>query len=587
MMNRNNLKEYYSERESRFGEIAKMYKKKIFSNSLLRVLVFSLGAFLVYYFSHSTPIILISLLVSISVFLFLVKRQVDLKIAFDHNEALKEINSKENQYLAYDFHDFDPGDDLKVIDHPYCQDIDIYGRGSFFQFVNRTVLPPARKKLGQHLLGNDIDDISSRQRIIKELAEQNDWSQQFLAEAYAIKTDVTESEILVWLKDYKSISTGIFKFLPIIMTIFSLIAFGLLIAGAIPESMVMMVLFIGLFISGIKVKNINEMAGRMAKSHHLFQQYAKLLQRIEDKEFICSLSLKNLSSDKPSLKIKRFSKLLNSLNQRNNILISIFVNGFFLRDIWICSKIDKWISENNQDVEEWFNLLHDYDKYISFGIYAFNHNQEIVYPTLKNEGLIKALELGHPLINHEKRISNDFIIDHNDFNIITGANMAGKSTFLRTIGLSIVKANSGLPIIAKSFDYRPIMLISSMRTSDSLSENESYFFAELKRLKYVVNQVESNEYFIILDEILKGTNSKDKAEGSEKFLRRLSKSKSSGIIATHDLSLCKVADDIPSVHNRFFDAQIIDDELYFDYKLKDGVCSNMNASFLMNKMDIV
>ena len=163
----------------------------------------------------------------------------------------------------------------------------------------------------------------------------------------------------------------------------------------------------------------------------------------------------------------------------------------------------------------------------------------------------------------------------------------GKSTFLRTIGLSILMANCGLPVCAKEFLYKPIPLISSMRTNDSLSKEESYFFSELKRLKFIVDELENKSYFIILDEILKGTNSQDKALGSRKFLSRLAQSGSTGLIATHDLSICSLSGSVENITNFYFDAEIINDELHFDYKIKPGICQNMNASFLLKKMKIV
>ncbi len=165
--------------------------------------------------------------------------------------------------------------------------------------------------------------------------------------------------------------------------------------------------------------------------------------------------------------------------------------------------------------------------------------------------------------------------------------MAGKSTFLRTVSLQIVMANTGLPVCASKTEYTPIKLITSMRTSDSLTDDESYFFSELKRLKFIVDQIGSDHYFIVLDEILKGTNSTDKAKGSRKFIEKLVATGSTGIIATHDLSLCDVAEEMPQIENFYFDAEIIDDELHFDYKLKKGICQNMNASFLLKKMEIV
>ena len=164
--------------------------------------------------------------------------------------------------------------------------------------------------------------------------------------------------------------------------------------------------------------------------------------------------------------------------------------------------------------------------------------------------------------------------------------MAGKSTFLRTISIAILSANCGLPVCAKSFNYSPIKLITSMRSSDSLSNEESYFFSELKRLRFIIDELKNQPYFIVLDEILKGTNSKDKEEGSKKFVGKLIDLKSTGVIATHDLSLCKMAEQNEQVINMFFDAEIVDGELFFDYQFKEGVCQNMNASYLLEKMGI-
>jgi DNA mismatch repair ATPase MutS len=184
-------------------------------------------------------------------------------------------------------------------------------------------------------------------------------------------------------------------------------------------------------------------------------------------------------------------------------------------------------------------------------------------------------------------VANDIEIREQEFFIITGANMAGKSTFLRTVSLQMVMANTGLPVCASRVSYSPIKLITSMRTTDSLTKDESYFFSELKRLKFIVSKIESDSYFIVLDEILKGTNSVDKAEGSRKFVEKLVESRSTGIIATHDLSLCEISEEEATVKNYYFDAEIINDELHFDYQFRKGICQNMNASFLLKKMGIV
>ena len=211
-----------------------------------------------------------------------------------------------------------------------------------------------------------------------------------------------------------------------------------------------------------------------------------------------------------------------------------------------------------------------------------------MYPEIvKQKSVIEAKDLGHPLLDKSKRIDSNLQINNQEFFIVTGANMAGKSTFLRTVSLHIVMANVGLPVCANASKYSPVKLITSMRTSDSLTDDSSYFFSELTRLKFIVDAIAKEPYFIILDEILKGTNSIDKAIGSRKFVEKLVTSKATGIIATHDLSLCEISKELDEVKNYYFDAEIKNDELFFDYKLKPGIRQNMNASFLFKKMKII
>ena len=330
----------------------------------------------------------------------------------------------------------------------------------------------------------------------------------------------------------------------------------------------------------------------LLKQKEFFKQYGLLLLEIEERQFNSQL-LQDLQNqiqskgEKASEIFNKFSKALDALDHRNNLIAAVLGNGLFLMDIVRSIRIEKWIHEYSHKADDWFKAVAVFDAYNSLGTFAFNH-QEYAYPQIVDSNvLIEAESLGHPLIRKEKRISSDLSINDANFFIITGANMAGKSTFLRSVALHILMANLGLPVCATKSRYRPIKLISSMRTSDSLADESSYFFSELTRLKYIVDQFESDRYFVILDEILKGTNSTDKAIGSKKFVERLVNLKASGIIATHDLSLTEIDQELSNVKNYFFDADIKNDELYFDYKLKEGICENMNASFLLRKMGIV
>ena len=337
---------------------------------------------------------------------------------------------------------------------------------------------------------------------------------------------------------------------------------------------------------------MNVLSSHTDKMKDTFRQYAMLLNQIENERFTSGLlqqKQQQIKSEekKASAIFAELSKALDAFDNRNNLLVAFFGNGYFLMDIKNSYKIEQWITKYAHKVEDWFEVVSFFDAYNSLGNYTFNHPQYVFPKIIENNIVIKAENLGHPLLDVSKRIDSNLLINNQQFFIVTGANMAGKSTFLRTVSLHIVMANIGLPVCAKTSEYTPVKLITSMRTSDSLTDDSSYFFSELTRLKFIVDEILKEPYFIILDEILKGTNSTDKAIGSRKFVEKLVVSNATGIIATHDLSLCDIDKELEEVKNYYFDAKIIDDELYFDYSLKKGICQNMNASFLLKKMEII
>jgi DNA mismatch repair ATPase MutS len=382
------------------------------------------------------------------------------------------------------------------------------------------------------------------------------------------------------------------QWLPLGFALITGLLIGLAAFNLITADLVGYWLFVGLGISGLYLKKINILASNTDKVKDTFRQYASLLDLIENETFSSELLVqkqKKIQSEnkKASTIFKEFSKALDALDNRNNLIGAIFGNGYFLSDIRNSYTIEQWIKQYSNKVSDWFEVVSFFDAYNSFANFAFNH-QSFVFPEIvTDKSVIKATDLGHPMLKKEKRVDSNLTIENEQFFIVTGANMAGKSTFLRTVSLHIVMANVGLPVCASNSKYNPVKLITSMRTTDSLTDDSSYFFSELTRLKFIVDAIQKEPYFIILDEILKGTNSTDKAIGSRKFVEKLVASNTTGIIATHDLSLCEIEKELDDVKNYYFDAEIINDELHFDYTLKEGVCKNMNASFLLKKMEIV
>ena len=573
------------------GQLEKI-KSKLMQSSMLRLAIFLAAAFAIYFFWSNSQIVIGIVIAVIILFLILVSRHSNLQYKRDFFQQLIQINETELKVLDRQFHDLPDGENHKNPLHPFSLDIDLFGRGSFYQYINRSGLKSGERKLVELLTANSISNIEQKQKSIRELADNLEWRQNYLATAALVKTTTSSESIIRWLKNYTAFAPRMMKWLPNLFSAVSLVLFILMYFDFIPESVLIGWFFIGLIITGIYVKKVNSLWDNSGKAQSTFEQYYKLMLLLEKHEFkseYLKVQQQKIKSEKANASgvIKQFSKMLGTLDQRSNLLVGTFMNAFFLSDLRQVYKIEQWIKTNADKVEEWFDVIAFFDSQNSLGNFGFNHPQ-YTYANITNTGTtFKATGLAHPLLDPRKAVTNDFEIDNKQFFIITGANMAGKSTFLRTVSLSIVMSNVGLPICADSVTYTPIKLITSMRTSDSLTDDESYFFSELKRLQFIVNAIKSDTYFIILDEILKGTNSTDKAIGSRKFIEKLVGSHSTGIIATHDLSLCEAADDLDQVKNYYFDAEIKDDELFFDYTFKKGICQNMNASFLLRKMNII
>lgn len=582
-------------------ELNQTASKRIFKQmgllSVLRLSVF-LCTGIGIYLSFNTALIVAGIAVlGIAIFLFLLSRYTDLKAKRNLHKRLALINADELKIATGDFHNRPDGSEFQNPKHYYSLDIDLFGTGSFFQFINRTTIKEGTEKFTEHLLANNISDISTRQEAIQELASLPLWRQNYSGVAGGVDVKNSAKSIIKWLKEYQTFLSPVHYWCTIA---YGLISVAILIFGITKVVSIeftgyrlLLWLIIGLGLTAIYLKRINNVALNTEKAKDTFRQYALLLERIENQEFKSQLlqdQQQKIKSEglKASEIFSKFSKALDALDNRNNLIGAVFGNGFLLTDIRQTYHVEQWISKYGNKVEDWFEVVTFFDAYNSLANYAFNH-QEFSYPEITNESTtISAEALGHPLLNSKKRVDSDLVLEEEQFFIVTGANMAGKSTFLRTVALHIVMANVGLPVCAKHSKYKPIKLITSMRTTDSLTDDSSYFFSELTRLKFVVDTVDNDtNYFIILDEILKGTNSTDKAIGSRKFVEKLVKLSATGIIATHDLSLTEIAKELEAVKNYYFDADIVNDELYFDYLLKQGVCKNMNASFLLKKMEII
>ncbi len=517
----------------------------------------------------------------------------------DYQLKLLEINQREAKSCQGDNSEFDEGREFIDMEHAYSYDVDLFGKGSLFQFLNRTETVEGKKLLSFWLKNIPLpaSDILKHQQSISELAIDLEFRQSFGASGKLYPTDENEIEsIKNWLNQPSFFkSKKAYALMLWIWPVLNLVVLALVIGHQLPWSVILYLMVFNLGWQGFWLKEFNKRYAILSLSHQQLKKLLQLMLIIEkmkpEAPLNQELHQKLFHEAVPvSRQITHLTKLLDALDTRNNILMGIILNSFLFWD-WQCLwRIEKWQQTHQLDFEEWQKTIAYIDALISLANFRFNH-PEYIFPQLQTSFFeFNAESLGHPLLDEETRICNHFnITDAPRFAIVTGANMAGKSTFLRTIAINLILAGCGAPVCARRLVFTPLPLFTSMRNEDSLMKHESYFFAELKRLQHITQELNKGEkLFIILDEILRGTNSEDKRKGSFGFIKKIILKNAYGLVATHDLELARLAEQQPEIFKALcFEVSMENNELQFNYKLQPGVTKNMNASFLMKQMGII
>lgn len=581
-------------------EELKQVRQRILIISLFRLAIFVIALIVIYLFgSEGWLKLCIAVSVPLLIFIYLVKR---------HNQwfyrktvLLKtlEINQQELKSLHYDFSAFDGGEEFINSQHLYTYDLDVFGKNSLFQSINRTSTPVGKQHLAQwlnlHLVSRD--DIMLRQEAICELTPELDFRQRIrLSGLLSDGTPADMEEIESWTKGSSYFRGHRFlRFLPWVAVALNVGCISLGVLEVVSLNFSGLVFLSFLLFSTVFSKRITRFQELYGKKLRILSMYADQILLIE-KQPVKSKALLDLKArltcqgQSASLAVRKLSQLMNGLDQRNNVLMCSVLNGFSLWELRKVMQIELWREKHAKDLLVWLDMVGEMEAYCSLATFAFNH-PDYIYPVLTSTPFeLRASALGHPLMPAERCVRNDVNIAKKPFFVIvTGANMAGKSTYLRTVGVNYLLACIGAPVWADKMSLYPSLLITRLRTTDSLTENESYFFAELKGLKRIIDLLkEGRELFIILDEILKGTNSMDKQKGSLALIQQFIQMHTDGMIATHDLVLGSLADTFPDhIKNYCFEADITHDELTFSYRMREGVAQNMNACFLMKKMGIV
>ncbi len=583
----------YAQRKQDFSEQLAGITKLI--NLVSNVRLATAGAFLLLlYFAFSQNILFYILPLVLLLFIILVKKHSNLYDRKVHLENLVKINSDELQSLRGDFSCFDGG--VKFINphHPYTHDLDIFGIGSLFQYLNRSSTMQGAaslaSSLSQPLPSGEI--ITTRQLGVIELAGKTDFRQHFRATGMTLEEFANDKQQLLEWTTQKSFLYGK-PFYSFLLWFFPPLTLLLVIASVFFDGVSRFAILCAIMqwiILAFQMQRVNGFHQYISGKKNILNKYARLLNLFGRETFQSPL-MKDLSSQalQADEKVKSLASLVRALDARLNFMTNLVVNSLLLYDLQCVYRLEKWKDENVTNLEKWMNVITETDVLCSFGTFTFN-NADFTFPKFTTSQKITVDALGHPLISAKERVTNNVTIgDAQSIMIITGANMAGKSTFLRTLGVNMVLALNGAPVCAKAFECPVINMRSGMRTADSLQDNQSYFYAELNRLKSIMDELRSGKpLLILLDEILKGTNSTDKQAGSIALVKQLLSYSCLGLIATHDLALGDLENEYPDrVRNYCFEPTMENDQLSFDYKLKQGLAQKMNATFLMKKMGII
>lgn len=592
----------YSERAANAQRQVGHYKKLSDRYSLFRLVLF--GAFILSVGMaikvDELMVIVVAFALVVIVFAWLVKKQNGFDALVSYWLDIKKVNDNETANISDGSNIYYNGAAFANDKHYYTSDLDIFGPNSLYQLSNRAATAPGMRKLAEWLAAPaDKTTIFARQQAIKEIAAKNDWKLEF--QSYLVFCLKQRREQIKNLLDYQKlpVELKLDAFLKIYIVVAPWLLLGLIAAAVFytparyAAPIVLLFNYRQATSKSEAVKKTDLIAGKISETLVHFSSAFEMIEQARwQSPLLAGLSakIKTSSGESISVKINELSRLIDKLNYRLNQFVGFMLNAFLLWDIRQVTAIEAWKSNNQQNFEVAFDVLADFEALISLSALAINYPGWSFPEVVDDAGYVFVAEgLAHPLISADKRIDNDFHLDKNhQICIITGSNMAGKSTFLRTVGINTVLALAGAPVCARQLRVSVMMVLSYMRIKDSLNESTSTFKAELDRLQMLLQAVDGKQkIFFLIDEMLRGTNSVDKYLGSKAVTERLTEKKAVGLVATHDLQIAELEKQHPGyICNYYFDIQVKDGEMLFDYKIKHGACKTFNASLLLERIGI-
>ena len=599
-MERTNPEEIYKKRiGTAAGKIQKLRRKETILSAIKLALVVGGILLLVKLATQFTlaPVLALAAVLILFIVAVAVHENIIKKRKFQ--EALKAINENEIKAAQGEFLDFDSGSEFVSTDHEYALDLDIFGHRSVFHSINRTTTSIGKKFLSDWLKtfpeDEDITEVKEKQEAVQELADKLDLRHNIQARGKFIEDSMKRLESFQNLFDEPAAVLGkkpliVFIHLFPFITLGAFVSLFFHVSWMVPVSLVLVQGVVNRMTSRAR-QRIYSLSSRNAK---ILTAYSRMTEELERESF-ASQKLKEHKSelfldDRPaSYHIKRLSTLLGYFDLRQSREFHLLFNNLVFWDLHCVYRIEKWKRRAGPVVHRWLHVIGRFEALSSLANTLFNNPDWTMPELCCPEFRLEARSMGHPLIPRAENVRNDISLNQKgNILIVTGPNMSGKTTFLKTLGVNIVLAMAGGPVCAHRFVLSPMKLCTSMKVTDSLDKKLSLFYAELQRLKMIMDAIlEDGPVFFLIDEMLKGTNESDRQKGAIALIRQLVENKADGVLATHDLELTKLEEEFPAIiSNYHFDGYIEGDKLLFDYKLKKGICQSSNALELMKKVGI-
>lgn len=542
--------------------------------------------------SHS---VLCGLAAGISFLLFAAAsvRHEDIIRNLEEKRGLCEIVKADRKRLAGEWKEFpDTGEEYVDDEHGYAVDLDIVGANSLFQFINRTHTCFGREKLAGDLLhpGYSDEEIRRRQEAVEELHSDYEWAARMEYYFSKIGLDRRFPELIAELEDLK-------RFLPFRhadyfvsllrgVTCVTIAFFCVKHSNAALYFLGMLILF-QLALGMLGDYHIKKYLGYTRTVAGKMAPYCEIIREWEGRTFhserLCMIQ-SHLSEAAEG--IRQLSLISSHMKYTVHPVSRFLLDGLLLWSFKNAFDFQEWKLQYGEQARQWFALLGETESLMSFAGLAWNCST-VCLPLISGSGKkIKAKKIGHPLLRNEERVCNDFGMQ-DSIVMISGSNMSGKSTFMRTVGINVILAGAGGYVCAEWMSCPQMRILTSMRIADRTTEGISSFYAELLRIRTIIDAAaETDRLLFFIDEIFRGTNSADRIRGAEGVIKKLRSLNACGIITTHDLEICRLGDEEGIVNYSFYE-EYRDDEMYFDYRIKEGVSKTTNAEFLLRKVGIL